>query len=43
MIGDYTVIDGRRYRFVYQASGTYVFANGKKQIDGIGFLGVVPS
>lgn len=43
MIGEFTWIDGVRHRFVYHERGTYVFADGKKQIDGIGFLAVVPA
>lgn len=35
------VIDGVRYRVTYGATGPYVFANGKKQIDGIRFAGIV--
>jgi hypothetical protein len=37
------LIDGRRYRVVYEARGQWVFLDGKTSIDGIGFLGVVPA
>lgn len=35
------LINGIRYRVIYEAWGPYVFANGKKVIEGIGFRGIV--
>lgn len=43
VIGQFTVIDGVRYRFVYEAIGPYFRSDGKGVIEGIAFAGVVPA
>lgn len=43
MIGQTTIIAGRRYRYVYEARDVdYIRSDGKGVIHGIGVLGVVP-
>lgn len=42
-MSEFTWIDGRRYRVVYEDWGDYVRADGKGVIPGIGFRGIVPA
>lgn len=41
-MGDGIMIDGKRYRVVYQAVGSFISADGEREIRGVGFLGVSP-
>lgn len=41
VIGEFTAIDGVRYRFVYETRGDYFRSDGKGVIEGISFAGIV--
>lgn len=38
-----TTLDGKLYRIVYEGRGPYIRSDGKGEIAGVGFLGIVPA
>jgi hypothetical protein len=37
------ILDGKRFKVVYEGRGPYIRADGKGEIAGVGFLGIIPA